>query len=210
MDEAECEGEADAMRAAAGVERDRIIEPMQLVLRLPTVALVRFVYRYRAPFAWRAENDQGLDEIELHNGHSPEARNLRVVCEGVEGRLARRGLVTLEDPHIKRRVVSIATRVILPRYALRSAFSSLGMDIRRLAAIFGVSQITLVVRLAEVRACPTAIVTAKFTWCVGPAWGLPSKAVLAKIARRGSDRHWHVVQLTDTDGPCWAVWLRDH
>jgi len=210
MDDVDLEGEADLFLRDACVDPLDRIGGISVVERLPTVHAVEYVRCRRPPYAWRELLSTGLDRVLLHNGPevSQLALNWRSVAEGVEGRFARRSL-PLIDPRIKRAVGGVVARVLVPRLALRRAFSAVGLDLPVLAVTFGVSQLTLALRLGEVRGMPVAIVGAHAIKR-GPVPGTPGDAELFRIARRGGTREWMAVPITDEPAMLWMVWPRDY
>jgi hypothetical protein len=209
MDEQDWDAEAREIRRAAGLDDADAVPGLQIAERHPRVALVQLVHRPIRPFAWRAANDNDMDEITLHDGHMPAAVHLRAATEVVEGAWARRGL-PLVDPRIKKGAMATGVRVILPRYGFRKAISAIGReDLAALAAPYLASQTMVAIRMAEIYGHPLALVSAARTWRAVMGWQLPSDTALALIVRRGGTRQWAVQEIDDKPGRWWAVWPRD-
>ena len=155
------------------------------------------------PRAWRAENDDGLDVIYVHEMAREPARGWLALGEGVEGYLVRKPRPPIQH-EIKQIVWCVTAAAILPAFLVRQAIAYYGLDFPRLAALFGVTQTILVRRVAEVKEIPCAIVGAHFV-SRHQVW--LSDAQLAAIVRRGGAPNWQVIRLTDA--PAWVVWPKE-
>lgn len=201
MEAYEIEGEAEELRAVAGLTDDPTRGEL-FATRLPWVLGVLGVWAPAHPRAWRAANDDDLDTIYVHRGVRPPARDWIVASEGVEGHFVRRE-PRLVEPAIKPLVWAVTAATLLPRYPLRARLSAWGLDVPRLAAYFGVTQIVLARRLAEVRGTPYAVITP--TRPLRNELGL-TDAQLSEVVRR-NDSRYQVIELTDAKG--WVVWPTD-
>lgn len=203
MDRREWEGTGQLVRRYAGIAEDIAAPPVGIVSRLPWVERIASITKPAFPRAWRAENDDGLDVIYVHRAALEPARGWLVMGEGVEGYLARLAHPPVQH-EMKRVVWGVAAATIMPRYTLRCALSHYGLDLPKLANLFGVSQTILVRRIAEIRETPCAIVGAAHTLRLGLSL---TDAQLASIVRKGTSSEWQVLRLTDAR--VWVVWPKD-
>lgn len=201
MEAYEIEGEAEAIRERAELN-DSPIPGELFASRLPWVLGVLGIWAPVYPRAWRAANDDGFDTIFVHTQVRERARNWIVAGEGVEGYFVRREPKLIE-PAVKPLVWAVTAATLLPRYPLRKKLSEWGLDVPRLAEHFGVTQVVLARRLAEVRGTPYAVMTPTKTLRNG--LGLTS-AQLARIVFT-RDRRFQVIELTDARA--WVVWPKD-
>lgn len=194
-DQEEVEGEAVALRAAAGF--DAVVPVTGIVLAQQTVG--------RRNLIWTPELDRGacqalskriddgswVIEIARKLADHPRAANWLCTHEVGEIRLSTRPIPYEEDDR-ERLCNRIAAAALMPRLALRAAINAHGTDLCELATQFTASELSVALRLAEALAYPVAIVSEQ-----------PLLDRLPAVLRRGPP-----IPLSDRELYRWAVTKR--
>ncbi len=152
-------------------------------------------------------NDDGTHTIEIGTLVPDRVYRLKVGHELGEILIPTAPHVTL---HASERVCDCFSYAVnVTRPALEHWHAIYEFNIRRLAAVFGVSQIILALRFGDIGLYPMALVGVEAIWRRDPRGHLPGNATLTKMvlrhrAKTPDPKGYVVVKLTDVDF-VWAV-----
>lgn len=191
-DQEEVEGEAVALRAAAGF--DAYVPVTGIVVAQQTVGRRNLIWttdldESDCP-ALSKRIDDGSWVIEIARKLSTQLRAANWLCfhEVSEIRLSTRAIPYVEEDR-ERLCNRITAAAIMPRLALRAALSAHGTDLVELSVQFAASEFSVALRLAEALNYPVAIVSEQ-----------PLLERLPAVVRRGPP-----IPMSDRDLYRWAI-----
>lgn len=182
------EAEAEGILRGAGFEPDDPPPIEQLAAALVTVVEHRGL---SAPARFVA----ALRELWVNPRLSPRRRAWAIAHELGERHLVRQRYV---GDDVEQRANAIGAALLVPAPALRRAVRDLGRRLPELAAVFGVTQSIVALRLGEVTGSPLALVIDTRVAVRGEPWAWPATSQLVAIAGGAeAPEGLEVVRVTD-------------
>lgn len=184
MEQADLEGMADALYAAAGLEPDVPVAPLALAARLLGSTAVCRVTGLRTPAALARVGDDW--RIYLRRGLTDRAVAWLVAHELAEWALRREGYLGEDIEDLADR---LGACVRAPRRAVVWALRHHGHTPAAIAAAFRTSESSAALRIGEVTGAPLALLAPRKAVRVrGESWCWPDAAQILRLARTHGTR----------------------
>lgn len=192
MESYEIEGAALEFYRRAGVDPERPIGVLRLLMQCPDID-VEFCPRLHRPAKLIVAPD-GRMKIQLRSTDSVIALSWRASHETGEAILAR---ARCTSPFVEQYADNLAGAIVAPMPALRALRARAGSRFDLIAGALRTSQTIAALRYGEVFDEPLAVVLPGRVKRRGPVDGLPSDSELRRIVRAGGCGEARVVPLFD-------------